>query len=182
MSYERPAFELPGEAAAGERPGSGTSRDPVRRRAAHFPRTSSKPYQYSSPAPAVVSSATALDTTASATQPVSEGRRYARAGSAATNSRCATRTTSPAFSVSAARASCHLRQLRCWVAPGRDSSSSAGSVRRVPSLRSSVSRKRLGYTWALFLQASAGVKPAGSLPGTQDAAVPATGAACTHRQ
>ena len=182
MSCERSASELPGEAAAGERPGSGTSRDPVRRRAAHFPQTSSEPYQYSSPAPTVVFAPRALQTTASATQHVSEDRRYARAGSAATNSRCATRTTSPAFSVSAVRASCRLRQLRCWVAPGRDSSSSAGSVRRVPSLRSSVSRKRLDYTWALFLQASAGVKPAGSLPGTQDAAVPAAGAACTHRQ
>ncbi|MBR5176899.1 MAG: hypothetical protein IKW89_13385 [Bacteroidales bacterium] len=182
MSYERSASELPGEAAAGKRPGSGTSRDPVRRRAAHFPRSSSEQYQYASPASAVVSSANALDTTASATQPVSEGRRNARAGSAATQSVCASRPSSPAFSIRAVRASCRLRQLRCWVAPGRDSSSSAGSVRRVPSLRSSVSRKRLGYTWALFLQASAGVKPAGSLPGTQDAAVPAAGAACTHRQ
>ena len=50
------------------------------------------------------------------------------------------------------RASCRLTQLRCWVAPGRDSSSSAGSVRRVPSLRSSV-RLRRGQTWPLSLQA-----------------------------
>lgn len=50
------------------------------------------------------------------------------------------------------RASCRLTQLRCWVVPGRDSSSSASSVRRVPSLHSAVSL-RLGYTWPLFLQA-----------------------------
>ena len=80
-----------------------------------------------------------------------------------------------AISVRAVRAVCRLTQLRCWVAPGRDSSSSTGSVRRVPSLRSSVSL-RLGYTWSLFLQTSAGVNPAGSLPGAQDAAVPAAGA------
>ena len=45
-----------------------------------------------------------------------------------------------------------LRSVRCWVVPGRDSSSSAGSVRRVPSLHSAVSL-RLVYTWPLFLQA-----------------------------
>ena len=175
MSYERSTFELPGEAAAGERPGSGTSRDPVRRRAAHFPRTSSEPYQYSSPAPAVVSSAIALDTTASATQPVSKGRRYARAGSAATQSVCASRPSSPAFSVSAVRASCRLRQLRCWVAPGRDSSSSASSVRRVPYVRSSESL-RLVNTRPLFLHTSVGVNPSRRVPGVQEAAVPAAGA------
>lgn len=32
----------------------------------------------------------------------------------------------------------HLTHLRCWVVPGRDSSSSTGSVRRVPSLHSAV--------------------------------------------
>ena len=68
-----------------------------------------------------------------------------------------------------------LRSVRCWVVPGRDSSSSAGSVRRVPSLHSAVSL-RLGYTWPLFLHTSAGVNPAGSVPGVQEAAVPAAGA------
>lgn len=68
-----------------------------------------------------------------------------------------------------------LRSIRCWVVPGRDSSSSAGSVRRVPSLPSAVSL-RLGYTWPLFLHTSAGVNPAGSVPGVQEAAVPAAGA------
>ena len=45
-----------------------------------------------------------------------------------------------------------LRSVRCWVVPGRNSSSSASSVRRVPSLHSAVSL-RLGHTWPLFLQA-----------------------------
>ena len=95
------------------------------------------------------------------------------------------------------RASCRLRQLRCWVVPCRDSSSSAGSVRRVPSLHSSV-RLRLVYTRPLFLQALQAsafqnVKAllssqaaqrhrhflgsdSQSLPGVQEAAVPAAGA------
>ena len=68
-----------------------------------------------------------------------------------------------------------LRSIRCWGVPGRDSSSSAGSVRRVPSLHSSVSL-RLVCTWPLFLHTSAGVNPAGSVPGVQEAAVPAAGA------
>jgi len=50
------------------------------------------------------------------------------------------------------RAVLRLMQLRCWVVPGRDSSSSASSVRRVPSLHSAVSL-RLVNTWPLFLQA-----------------------------
>ena len=73
------------------------------------------------------------------------------------------------------RAVRRLTQLRCWVVPGRDSSSSAGSVRRVPSLHSSV-RLRRGYTCLLLLHTSAGMNPAGSVPGRQEAAVPATGA------
>ena len=40
--------------------------------------------------------------------------------------------------LSAPRASCRLTRLRCWVVPGRDSSSSASSVRRAPSLHSAV--------------------------------------------
>ena len=182
MSCECPTSELPGEAAAGERPPSRTSGLQARQGAAHFPRASHQPYQYSTPAPAVVLAPQALRTTASATWPVSEGRRYARAGSAAPSTVSGMRPASLAFNVSAVRASCRLTQLRCWVVPGRDSSSSAGSVRRVPSFHSSVSRKRLGYTWALFLHTSAGENPAGSVPGTQDAAVPAAGAACTYRQ
>ena len=71
--------------------------------------------------------------------------------------------------------------------PAASSSSAAGSLplrkpgsrqSRLPRLlrsRSSV-RLRRGYTWALFLQTSAGVNPVGSLPGAQEAAVPAAGA------
>ena len=55
----------------------------------------------------------------------------------------------PAGSVIKARASCRLTHLRCWVVPGRDSSSSAGSVRRVPSLHSAVSL-RLGLCRARY--------------------------------
>ncbi len=51
----------------------------------------------------------------------------------------------------AVRASCRLTHLRCWVAPGRDSSSSAGSVRRVPSLRSSVSLRLEFMSGSLFV-------------------------------
>jgi len=83
--------------------------------------------------------------------------------------------SSLAFSSSATRAVCHLTHLRCWVVPGRDSSSSAGSVRRVPSLHSSVSL-RLAYTRPLFLHTSVGVNPSRSVPGSRDTAVPAVGA------
>ena len=58
----------------------------------------------------------------------------------------------PAGSLNAVRAVLRLTQLRCWVVPGRDSSSSAGSVRRVPSLHSAVRLRRV-ITCLLFLQA-----------------------------
>ena len=63
-----------------------------------------------------------------------------------------------------------LTQLRCWVVPGRDSSSSASSVRRVPSLHSAVRLRRV-ITCLLFLHTSAGMNPARSVPGRQDTAV-----------
>ena len=115
------------------------------------------------------------ETVPSATSFNSRLRLCSWAQSAAPKTVRASRPASPAFSVRAVRASCRLRQLRCWVAPGRDSSSSAGSVRRVPSFRSSV-RLRLGYTRPLFLHTSAGVNPARSVPGSREAAVPAAGA------
>ena len=68
------------------------------------------------------------------------------------------------------RASCRLTQLRCWVVPGRDSSSSAGSGRRVPPLHSAVRLRRVN-TCLLFLHTSAGKNPARSVPGRQDTAV-----------
>ena len=109
-----------------------------------------------SPAPLQLSSPPqAPETTTSATFSERRSLQYSWAQSAATQSRSASRPASPAFSVRAVRASCRLRQLRCWVVPGRDSSSSASSVRRVPSLHSSVSRKRLDYTPAAIPPASA---------------------------
>lgn len=81
----------------------------------------------------------------------------------------------PAWSHSAVQGVRRLTQLRCWVVPGRDSSSSASSGRRVTSLHSSVRLRRV-YTCLLFLHTSAGKNPAGSVPGRQEAAVPAAGA------
>lgn len=78
------------------------------------------------------------------------------------------------------RASCRLTQLRCWVVPGRDSSSSASSGRRVPSLHSAVEFNLAAIppgTLDLPLRRQA----TKSLPGVQDTAVPAVGASCTHR-
>ena len=72
----------------------------------------------------------------------------------------------PAGIRSAMRAVRRLTQLRCWVVPGRDSSSSAGSVRRVPSLHSAVRLRRV-YPSLLFLHTSAGKNPARSVPGRQ---------------
>ena len=54
-------------------------------------------------------------------------------------------------SLRSTRTSCRLTQLCCWVVPGLDSSSSAGSVRRVPFLHSAVSL-RLVLTCLLFLK------------------------------
>ena len=68
------------------------------------------------------------------------------------------------------RAVLRLTQLRCWVVPGRDSSSSAGSGRRVPPLHSAVRLRRVN-TCLLFLHTSAGKNPARSVPGRQDTAV-----------
>ena len=76
----------------------------------------------------------------------------------------------PAGSLSAVRAVLRLTHLRCWVVPGRDSSSSAGSGRRVPPLHSAVRLRRVN-TCLLFLHTSAGKNPARSVPGRQDTAV-----------
>ena len=81
----------------------------------------------------------------------------------------------PAGSLSALRAVLRLTHLRCWVVPGRDSSSSASSGRRVPSLHSAVRLRRV-YPCLLFLHTSAGKNPARSVPGRQGAAVPTAGA------
>ena len=196
MSCERTTSDLPGEAAAGKefaQGGDHPSPPSLTPHFAHLRRTVSArpaPLQLSSPpqAPETTTSATFFN------------RRLgwcSWAQSAAPKTVRAFRPSSLAFSIRAVRASCRLRQLRCWVAPGRDSSSSASSVRRVPSLRSSVSL-RLGYTRLLFLQAlqasacesvkalldSTAVQrhrhflgsSSQSLPGVRNAAVPAAGA------
>jgi|GEM_PF-1936343 len=103
-----------------------------------------------------------------------------------------------AGNLSAVRAVRRLTHLRCRVVPGRDSSSSAGSVRRVPSLHSAVrvqpgcnsSRPFRHSTCAVlaivFADATTKLRSVlvpgrKSLPGIQDTAVPAVGASCTHR-
>ena len=77
------------------------------------------------------------------------------------------------------QASCRLTQLRCWVVPGRDSSSSASSGRRVPSLHSKVELNLAAIppsTLVLPLRRQASK----ILPGVQDTAVPAVGADCVR--
>ena len=175
MSCECPTFELPGESAAGKQPPSGTSGLQARRGAAHFPGASSHRHQGASSAPAVVFAPKALQTTASATLFVSgigdmQGREVPpRRPSVQCEGNLSlsaiVKCGYPAASRSSAAGSLPLRK------PGSRQS-------RLPRLlrsRSSVRLRRV-YTWALFLQTSAGVNPAGSLPGAQDAAVPAAGA------
>ena len=164
----------PSEAAAGKEFAQGGDHPSPPSLTPHFARLRRTvsavpaPLQLSSPpqAPETTTSATIFDMTSMSSS---------WAQSAAPKNVRAPRPASPAFSARGVRASCRLTHLRCWVAPGRDSSSSAGSVRRVPSLRSSVSL-RLGYTRPLFLHTSAGVNPARSVPGSREAAVPAAGA------
>ena len=98
----------------------------------------------------------------------------------------------PAGEVGAARVSCHLHalplwtkklstsaalpwatslsSLPCWVVPPSKASSPAG---RASSLLLSPLQGTASpcYTWPLFLHTSAGVDPARSVPGVQDAAV-----------
>ena len=94
---------------------------------------------------------------------------------AATHSRSASRTASPAFSVRGLRASCRLTQLRCWVAPSPEVSCPASEPAHFLRSRSSV-RLRRGHPRPLFLHTSAGASPARSVPGSRDTAVPAVGA------
>ena len=119
--------------------------------------------------------ARALETTASAPFFDISGSRCSRAQSAAPKTVSAMRRASLAFSVRGLRASCRLTQLRCWVAPSPEVSCPASEPAHFLRSRSSV-RLRRGYTWPLFLHTSAGVNPAGSVPGVQEAAVPAAGA------
>ena len=87
----------------------------------------------------------------------------------------------------APRASCRLTQLRCWVVPGRDSSSSASSGSRVPSLHSKVdfNLPAIPPGTVSFLPGARSslrigpfsAKTPQSLPGRQEAALQAAGAA-----
>ena len=148
MSCERPTSKLPGESAAGKEFAQGGDHPSPPSLTPHFARLRrtvsdmTAPLQLSSPSQA-------SETTTSATFFNMRLRWGSWAQSAAPKTVCTSRPSSPAFSVRAARASCRLTHLRCWVVPCRDSSSSAGSVRRVPSLHSSVSL-RLGYTRPLL--------------------------------
>lgn len=143
--------DLPGEAAAGEEFAQGGDYPSPPSLTPHFALSLSNVSV--SPAPLPQSSPPqAPEATASAPFFERKGSRYSWAQSAAPRTVSAMRRSSLAFSVRASRASCRLTQLRCWVVPGRDSSSSASSVRRVPSLHSTVSL-RLDYTRPLFLQA-----------------------------
>ena len=99
---------------------------------------------------------------------------------ATTHSHSASRPASPAFSVRVVRASCRLRQLRCWVALSPEVSSPASGPAHFLRSRSSVSL-RLGYTRPLFLHTSAGASPARSVPGSREAARWAAGAACVRQ-
>ncbi len=175
MSCGCPATELPGESAAGEQPPSGASGLQARRGVAHFPGASIHRHQGATSALAVVFAPKALQTTAFAPLFVSgiDNMRGREVPSRKPSVLCVgnlslsaiVQCERPAASRSSAAGSLPLRK------PGSRQS-------RLPRLlrsRSSV-RLRRGYTWALFLQTSAGVNPAGSLPGAQDAAVPAAGA------
>ena len=175
MSCESPTSELPGEAAAGEEFAQGGDHPSPPSLTPHFPQSPIQRRQGSSPAPAVVSSRRRLRPLPPLRGP--QGRYGGVRGREVPPRRLSVpcdRHLSPSTLVVREHPAA-LRSIRCWVVPGRDSSSSAGSVRRVPSLHSAVSL-RLVYTWPLFLHTSAGVNPAGSVPGVQEAAVPAAGA------
>ena len=100
------------------------------------------------------------------------------------SSRCEGRK--PACSLCGIRAVRRLTHLRCWVVPGRDSSSCAGSGRRVPSLHSKVEFNLAAIPPGLVsfppcARSSLRCGPCSSpkpqsLPGSQDTAVPAVGA------
>ena len=180
MSCESPTSELPGEAAAGEEFAQGGDHPSPPSLTPHFSQSPNQRRQGSSPAPAVVSSRGRSRPLPPLRGP--QGRYGGMRGREVPPRRpsvpCARHLSLSTLVVCEHPAA--LRSVRCWVVPGRDSSSSAGSVRRVPSLHSAVSL-RLVYTWPLFLHTSAGVNPAGSVPGSQEAGVPPAGAACTHR-
>jgi hypothetical protein len=134
VSYVCLSFGLPGESAAGERPPSGTSGLQARRGAAHLPSASLGRSWVASVAPAVVSSRYALETTASAAHFVSVfgGVRGREVPPRRTVVRCS--RSCPHCVSGATRASCRLRQLRCWVASTPDVSRRPESASSHPPL------------------------------------------------
>ena len=162
MSCECPTFELPCEAAAGESFAQGGDHPSPPSLTPHFPQSPIQRRQGSSPAPAVVSSrgpAPAVVSSRGRSRPLPplrgpQGKYGGMRGREVPPRRpsvpCDRHHSTSALVVCEHPAA--LRSIRCWVVPGRDSSSSASSVRRVPSLHSAVSL-RLVYTWPLFLQA-----------------------------
>ena len=164
----------PSEAAAGKEFAQGGDHPSPPSLTPHFARLRrtvsavQSPLQLSSPpqAPETTTFATLFDMTSMSSS---------RAQSATPKTVSASRPASPAFSFRATRASCRLRQLRCWVAPSPEVSSPASGPAHFLRSRSAGSL-RLGHTRPLFLHTSVGVNPARSVPGSREAAVPAAGA------
>ena len=167
-----PTFEFPGEAAEDKQPPSRTSGLQARRGAAHFARPSwERQCQFRQRSTRGRINRPRLPLGGSYQD--KGGVRGRKVQPRIPSVQCEGKK--PAGSLSAVRAVLRLTHLRCWVVPGRDSSSSAGSGRRVPPLHSAVRLRRVN-TCLLFLHTSAGKNPARSVPGRQGAAVPAAGA------
>lgn len=149
MSCEYPTFELPVEAAAGEEFAQGGDHPSPLSPTPHFSQSPNQRRQGSSPAPAVVSS---RGRSRPLPPPCGPQGRYGgmlgREVPPRRPSELCDRHLSPSTLVVCEHPAT-LRSIRCWVVPDRDSSSSAGSVRRVAPLNSSVSL-RLVYTWPLL--------------------------------
>ena len=172
MRCEGPTFEFPGEAAEDKRPPSRTSGLQARQGAAHFAHPSwERKCQFGQRSTRGRINRPRLPLGGSYHH--QGGVRGRKVQSRIPSVLCEGRE--PAGNVGAVRAVLRLTHLRCWVVPGRDSSSSAGSVRRVPSLHSAVRLRRV-HTCLLFLHTSAGKNPARSVPGRQDAALRSAGA------
>ena len=162
-----PTFEFPGEAAEDKQPPSRTSGLQARRGAAHFARPSwERQCQFRQRSTRGRINRPRLPLGGSYQD--KGGVRGRKVQPRIPSVQCEGKK--PAGSLSAVRAVLRLTHLRCWVVPGRDSSSSAGSGRRVPPLHSAVRLRRVN-TCLLFLHTSAGKNPARSVPGRQDTAV-----------
>jgi hypothetical protein len=190
VSCECPTFELPCEAAAGESFAQGGDHPSPPSLTPHFPQSPIQRHQGSSPAPAVVSSRGRSRPLPPLRGP--QGKYGGMRGREVPPRRPSVpcdRHLSPSASVVCEHPAA-LRSIRCWVVPGRDSSSSAGSVRRVPSLHSSGKPSACLYLAAIppglvsfppCARSSLRCGPCSSpkpqsLPGSQEAGVPPAGA------